>query len=301
MYESDSKKKDKGKSIFDSKGPMQIGSSGTGESHLHKQGGRPGYTTGVPYEEDKYVSPVIGEDYQVPTHEPSSVRSGATVAHMGVPGEEPVDGSAFPEITTSPTAPIYSTPSRPPIFQGRWRPDIHPSAKIDPAADIRGHILIKGKVHIAAGTIISAHDDEPICLGEGCAVFEGAVLTILPVRVNGVKISSRLVKVEGAEYPLYIGEDTVIAPRAQITGPCYIGNNCLIGCGAHLFWAKVGAGSIIEPGAFVMNVEIPPDHFVPSGLRVTTRDSVGKLPRISDKYRFKSLAAEMLAEIRSRA
>jgi hypothetical protein len=198
MNESDNKK-EKGKSIFDSKGPMQIGAGGSGESHLYKREGHGEYTTGVPYQEEKYVSPVIGEDYKVPTDMPSSVRSGAAVAHMSAPGQVQVP---VPSTYKQPAVPAQTT-----VFQGRWRPQVHPSAKIDPGADIRGNILIGDYVHIAAGTIISAHEDEPICLSRGCALFEGAVLTILPVRVGGVKVASRLVKVEGTEYPLFIGED----------------------------------------------------------------------------------------------
>ena len=123
---------------------------------------------------------------------------------------------------------------------------------------------------------------------------------VVPVHIDGKKISSRLVKVEGAEYPLFIGANTVVAPDAQITGPCYVGNDCIVGAGAHLFWAKIGNGTIIEPGAFIRNVEIPAGHFVPSGLRVTTKESVAKLPEITSNYRFRRLGEEMLAEIRSR-
>ncbi len=289
MY--DEKDNGKRKSVFDKSGPVKIGIGQKGEKHLGGESGQTGYTQGVPFEAEKYVHEVIGEDSHVPTSDPSYVRTDVEVPHMGE--TETVEHAPKP----------ISRPVRlesKPVFQGRWKPTINSGAVIDPAADIRGNIIIGKDVRITAGTIISAHDEEPIILSPGCAIFEGAVLTILPIRVKGQKISSRLVKVEGQEYPLYIGENTVIAPRAQLTGPCYVGHKCFIGAGSHIFWAKIGNESVIEPGAFVMNVEIPPGHFVPSGLRVTSKDNVKNLPKITDRYRFRRLAEEMLEEIRSR-
>jgi len=288
MYDEKDHKK---KTAFGKSGPVKLGVDQKGEQHLGGESGHTGYTQGVPFEAEKYVYEVVAEDSKVPTSQPGSVRTDVVVPHMG-------------ETETIEPAPEYvSRPARRQsgsAFQGRWKPTVNAGAVIDPAADIRGNIIVGKNVRITAGTIISAHEEEPIFLSPGCAIFEGAVLTVLPIRVKGQKISSRLVKVEGQEYPLYIGENTVIAPRAQLTGPCYVGHKCFIGAGSHIFWAKIGNESVIEPGAFVMNVEIPPGHFVPSGLRVTTKDNVKNLPKITDRYRFRRLAEEMLEEIRSR-
>ena len=289
MY--DKKDEEGKKSVFEKSGPVKLGMGQTGEKHLGGESGQTGYTQGAPFDCDKYVHDVISGDTKVPTSEPSSVRSDIEVPHMGDTKtvEPPPRPTSRPVRHESGSA-----------FQGRWKPTVKTGAVIDPAADIRGNIIIGKNVRISAGTIISGHEEEPVLLSPGCAIFEGAVLTVLPIRVKGQKISSRLVKVEGQEYPLYIGEDTVIAPRAQLTGPCYIGHKCFIGAGSHIFWAKIGNESVIEPGAFVMNVEIPPGHFVPSGLRVTSKDNVKSLPKITDRYRFRRLAEEMLEEIRSR-
>jgi carbonic anhydrase/acetyltransferase-like protein (isoleucine patch superfamily) len=284
----------KPKSLLGQTGPVRIGGGQLGEKHLFTTTGKPGYTQGSPYQEEKYVTNIIGEDYKVPTETPASVKSGATMPHMGVKEHAP--------------APMPEPPAPTPVQRGihvktgydKWSPSVDPSAAIDPRSSVRGNVLVGKEVCVAEEALISCHEEEPIVLADGCAVFEGAVITVLPVRAEGAKKPTRLVNVGGVEYPVYVGERSVIAPGASITGPCYIGRGCLVGAGSQVFWAKVGDGVIIEPGAFVMNVEVPPGYFVPAGMRLTEKETVTKLPQVTSRYRFRGLAEEMLQELRKR-
>jgi carbonic anhydrase/acetyltransferase-like protein (isoleucine patch superfamily) len=289
MKEEDEKKPP---SLLGSKGPVKIGLGQMGEKHLLTTIGKPGYTQGVPYEETKYVSNVIGENYAVPTSSPEAVRSGATMPHMGVKAEVPAHE----------LAPVLQPDTRRmDIRQGRMTPAIDGSAVVAHSAVVRGNVTVEPGVHIAEGAIVSAFEEESVLLCSGCAIFEGAIITVLPVRAEGAKNASRLVNVGGIEYPVYVGEGSVIASGAKLTGPCYIGRGCLVGEGAQVFWAKIGDGVIIEPGAFVMNVELPAGYFVPAGMRLTTKDNIEKLPKVTQRYRFRTLVEEMLNNIKRRS
>jgi len=286
----DKDKKKEPQSLLGKPGPVKIGGLQEGDRHLFSTSGRTGYTSGVPYEEKKYVTDIIGDNYKVPTDTPSSVKSGATVAHMGVSGATPV--------LETMTEAFKPEPER--MGRDKWSPSISPKAWIDYGTIVRGNVRIEGNTCIAAGAIISGHEEEPIVIAPGCSIFEGALITILPIRSGGSKIAGRLVNVAGAELPVYVGDDSVIGPGVQLTGPCYVGRGCLISVGAQVFWAKIGDGCVIEPGAFVMNVEIPPGYFVPAGMVITMRENVAKLPKITERYRFRELAQEMHSEIRNR-
>jgi len=187
------------------------------------------------------------------------------------------------------------------IRSGRVTPAIDGAASVAHSAVVRGNVTVESGVYIAEGAIVSAFEEESVLLCSGCAIFEGAIITILPVRADGTKNASRLVNVGGIEYPVYVGEGSVIAPGAKLTGPCYIGRGCLVGAGAQVFWAKIGDGVIIEPGAFVMNVELPAGYFVPAGMRLTTKDNIEKLPKVTERYRFRTLVEEMLKDIKRRS
>ncbi len=289
MNQDDDKTKNRD-SLLGKAGPVKLGVGQMGEKHLFTNTGKPGYTEGKPYEEKKYVTNVIGEDYKVPTDTPASVGSGATMPHMA--GREPQQATE----TYTPQAHTIRTE----VAYEKWSPDVDPSAAIDPRASVRGNVKIGNDVCIAEGAIIAAYEEEPIVIARGCAICEGAVITILPVRAEGAKKATRLVNVSGVEYPVYIGEQSVVAPGANITGPCYIGRGSLVGAGSQVFWAKVGDGVIIEPGAFVMNVEVPPGYFIPAGMRLTEKETVNKLPKVTQRYRFRGLADEILSELRKR-
>ena len=286
----DKNSRDNPQSLLGKPGPVKIGGTQKGDRHLFTTSGRTEYTSGVPYQEKKYVTDVIGESSKVqPTDIPSSVKTGAAVSHMGV-SAAPHDLEVLAEAQRLESARI----------QGKWSPVINPNALVDPRAIIRGNVRIESNACIAAGVLISGHEEEPIVIAPGCAIFERALITILPIRAAGSKIAGRLVNVAGAELPLYVGDESVVAAGAQLTGPCYVGRGCLVGMGSQLFWSKVGDGCVVEPGAFVMNVEIPPGYFVPAGMIITIRENVPKLPKITDRYRFKDLGKEMQSEIRSR-
>ncbi len=118
-------------------------------------------------------------------------------------------------------------------------PKIHPSAYISPEATIIGAVTLGEDVTVWPGAVIRA-DDEPISVGNGSNVQEGAVLHI------------------DFGYPAIVGENVTIGHQAMIHG-CKIGNGCLIGMQAIvLTGAVIGENTLVGAGALVTEgKEIP--------------------------------------------
>jgi carbonic anhydrase/acetyltransferase-like protein (isoleucine patch superfamily) len=58
---------------------------------------------------------------------------------------------------------------------------------------------------------------------------------------------------------------------------------------ALVFKSWVGRGSVVEPGAKLIGVTVPPGHYVPAGTVLTDQALADKLPLITEDYPFKDL------------
>jgi len=198
----------------------------------------------------------------------------------------------FSHPKSSPLEPNISTSWSP----NRVEPVVDKRSFIHPRGLVIGNVIIKSGVFVGPFAAIRGDEDEPIFIGENSAILEGAIVNSLPTRKDGQKLSQRLIRVGNNEHPIFVASSVTISQGAKIHGPAYIGNNTFIGMGSLIFWAKIGANCVIEPGALVINAEIPDGKFVPAGLSVTSQKIVQTLPVISSKYRFEKINEEMLAE-----
>jgi carbonic anhydrase/acetyltransferase-like protein (isoleucine patch superfamily) len=177
-------------------------------------------------------------------------------------------------------------------------PKVSVDSFIHPRGLIIGNVIIEKGVFVAPFVAIRGDEQEPIYIGEESAILEGAIINALPTRRDGEKLTNRLLKVGADEYPVYIAQKVTVCQGVNIHGPAYIGKNTYVGMGSLIFWAEIGQNCVIEPGALVINVKIPPDRFIPAGFSVTSQKIVETLPVITAKYRFARINQEMLDENR---
>jgi len=121
------------------------------------------------------------------------------------------------------------------------RPEIHPSAYIDPAAIVIGRVKIGADASLWPGVVVRG-DVERIEIGPTTSVQDGSVLHVThdgPYSEGG--------------RPLLIGEGVTIGHKALLHA-CTIGNYCLVGMGAIVMddviiedECLIAAGAVIPP------------------------------------------------------
>ena len=152
------------------------------------------------------------------------------------------------------------------------RPVIHPSAYVDPTAQVIGRVKIGPHVLVGPNAILRADeagDDGQVCpiTVEGrCNVQDGVIIHALA----------------GTE--VMIGQRTSLAHGAVVHGPCEIGEGSFIGFGAVVFKARLGRGVFVASRAVVENVNVPPDTFIPPST-VISDDGVSRLRTTEPKER----------------
>ncbi len=176
-----------------------------------------------------------------------------------------------------------------------WRPRIESSSYVHPLGAVSGNVQVGKEVFVAAGAVIRGDNEEPIFIGDECNIQEGAILRDLPTVIDGKRLTQRVVDVGNDKYSLYLAGRVSIAPQAQVHGPAYIAEGVYVGMQSLVFWARIEAGVVIEPGCLIMNVTIPSGVFVPAGLKVTTQSVVKDLPPLTEKYRFRGIGEETVA------
>ena len=147
-------------------------------------------------------------------------------------------------------------------FEGN-EPEIHAQAYVDDAAVLIGKVKVGARSSIWPGAVLRG-DIEPITIGEGSNVQEGAVLHT------------------DEKYPTVVGNDVTIGHAAVVHG-CEVGDHALIGIGAIvLSGAKIGPRAVVAAGALV-----PEGAVVDEGVLVmgTPAKRVRELNE-NEKYRF---------------
>ena len=131
------------------------------------------------------------------------------------------------------------------IYQlGEFKPDIHPSAWVAEEAVVIGRVTLGPRASVWPGAIIRA-DNEPIVIGEGSNVQEGAVLHVDP------------------GFPLTIGKNVTVGHQAMLHG-CTVDDGALIGIQAVVLdGAKISSGCLVGAGAVVTGgKEFPPNSMI---------------------------------------
>lgn len=131
-------------------------------------------------------------------------------------------------------------------------PVIDQSAYVDQTAIICGKVIIHANVFIGPYAVIRADetndagDMEPIIIGANSNIQDGVV------------IHSK------AGAAVIIGENSSIAHRSIIHGPCEIGHHVFVGFNSVLFNCTVGHHSAIRHNAVVDGRDLPDHFYVPA-------------------------------------
>ncbi|HCI76778.1 MULTISPECIES: gamma carbonic anhydrase family protein [Bacteria] len=131
-------------------------------------------------------------------------------------------------------------------------PIIDQTAYVDQTAIICGKVIIHANVFIGPYAVIRA--DEVDAQGEMEPIIIGANSNIQ----DGVVIHSK------AGAAVTIGENSSIAHRSIIHGPCKIGHHVFIGFNSVLFNCRVGNRSAVRHNAVVDGQDLPDNFYVPA-------------------------------------
>jgi carbonic anhydrase/acetyltransferase-like protein (isoleucine patch superfamily) len=159
---------------------------------------------------------------------------------------------------------------------GNKQPQLAASAFIAAEATLIGEVILGEQASVWPGAVIRG-DNEPIRLGAGTNVQEGAVLHADP------------------GFPLIIGERVTIGHQAMLHG-CTIGNDTLIGIQAVVMnGAVIGAGSIVGAGALVPEGKQFPERSLIMGVpgkvvRELTDEDRARVARGAEVYMQKAVA-----------
>jgi len=165
-------------------------------------------------------------------------------------------------------------------------PALHRHDFVHPLAAVIGAVEIGEEVFIGPGAAVRGDEGQPIRIGDGSNVQDGAVIHGLETFEDGHVIESNMVKVDGRLYAVYVGKNVSITHQAQIHGPAAVGDNTFVGMQAFVFRAEVGHNCVLEPRALVMGVKVAPGRYVPAGAVVRTQEQADALPVIDERYPF---------------
>ena len=80
-----------------------------------------------------------------------------------------------------------------------------------------------------------------------------------------------------------------MAHQSHVHGPAYIEDDVFVGMQSMVFMSHIGRGTVIEPGAKVMGVSIPPGRYVKIGSIVADQKTADDLPKITESYPFRNI------------
>jgi carbonic anhydrase/acetyltransferase-like protein (isoleucine patch superfamily) len=151
------------------------------------------------------------------------------------------------------------------------RPEIHPSALIDPSAQIIGNVKIAKNVFVAPLAVLRADEPgpdgkvQPIILEEECNIQDGVIIHS-----------------HGGD-SVRIGARTSVAHGVCVHGPCDIGSDCFLAMRCTLYRANLGNFVWIGMNASVMKSTIDVYTYVPAGHVIRNSREMRDLRVLSEK------------------
>lgn len=151
-----------------------------------------------------------------------------------------------------------------------WVPTVHETAFVAPGATVIGLATLHEQSSVWPGAVIRA-DNEPIIIGRGSNVQDGAVLHTDP------------------GCPLTLGQDVTVGHQVMLHG-CTIGDGALVGIQAVVLnKAIIGKNSLVGAGAVVTEGKVFPERSLILGaparvVRELTDDEVANLKLNSQTY-----------------
>ena len=135
-------------------------------------------------------------------------------------------------------------------------PQIAESAYVDRTAIICGKVVIGENVFVGPYAVIRADEVDkdggmqPISIGANSNIQDGVVIH----SKSGAAVN--------------IGENTSIAHRSIVHGPCRVGDRVFIGFNSVLFNCKLGDGCVVRHNSVVDGRDLPQNFYVPSTTRI---------------------------------
>jgi carbonic anhydrase/acetyltransferase-like protein (isoleucine patch superfamily) len=158
-----------------------------------------------------------------------------------------------------------------PIYQlDEDKPDIPSSAYVAAEATVIGKVTLGENASIWPGAVLRG-DNEPISIGNGSNIQDGAVLHTDP------------------GFPLKVGDNVTIGHQAMLHG-CTIGDGTLIGIQAVVMnGAVIGKDCLVGAGALVPEGKVFPDRKLIVGapakiVRELSDDDIAKFHRAAPGY-----------------
>lgn len=168
-------------------------------------------------------------------------------------------------------------------------PLVERSAWLDPMSSVIGDVEIGHRVYVGPFASVRGDEGQPIHIGDESNIQDGVVVHALETQSHGRNLDGRTYNVGGRAYAVYVGERVSLAHQALVHGPARVDDDVFIGMQAMVFKARIGSGSVVEPGAKVIGVTVPPGRYVPAGRTLTSQAEADALPTITESYPFKDL------------
>ena len=167
---------------------------------------------------------------------------------------------------------MYSSPNIRQNLAGDF-PEIHPTALIDPSAQIIGNVKIGKNVFIAPLAVIRSDERgpestvTPIVLEEECNIQDGVI-----IHSHGGDI-------------VRIGARTSVGHGVAIHGPCVIGEDCFLAMRSTLYSVNLENSVWIGMNATVMRITLEAFTYVPAGSVIKSGKEPFELRLVSEKER----------------
>jgi len=150
-------------------------------------------------------------------------------------------------------------------------PEIHPSAIIDPSAQIIGNVKVGENVFIAPLTVIRADEQgpdgkvAPIIIGEEVGIQDGVIIHS-----------------KGGE-SVTIGARTSVGHGVVIHGPCSIGEDCFIAMRSTVYSSYIESSVWVGMGSTIIRATISGQSYVETGTIIRSRNDGRDIRLISMK------------------
>lgn len=161
------------------------------------------------------------------------------------------------------------------------QPSIPHTTTVHPRSTVIGNVIMGHNSFVAPSAVVRADEGSPIYIGNNSNIQDGAV-------VHGLKNKPN------EQYSVVIGNNVSVAHQACVHGPAYVNDHTFVGFQALVFKAVVGKNCVIEPGAKVMNCNVPDNRYVPAGQIVDSQEKANNLPVVTDDYVNKHLNEEVV-------
>ena len=152
-------------------------------------------------------------------------------------------------------------------------PEIHPTALIDPSAQIIGNVKIGKNVFVAPLAVIRSDEPGP----------DGVVVPIVIDEETNIQDGVIIHSHGGDE--VYIGPQTTVAHGVAIHGPCVIKEGCFLAMRSTLYSASLEPFVWVGMNATIMKVTLDAYTYVPTGMVLRNKRDAWNLRLVSDKER----------------